>query len=71
MMPPMQIAIERVKQRGPGLGALVRVWLERIRARRELARVDERSLRELGISPGLARYEASRPFWRALRNLRD
>ena len=66
----MQIAIERVKER-PALGAQVRVWLERIRARRELARVDERSLRELGISPGLAHYEASRPFWQALRNLRD
>ena len=67
----MQIAIERVRERRPGLRALVRVWLERIRARRELARVDERSLRELGISPGLAHYEASRPFWHALRNLRD
>ena len=67
----MQIAIERIKERRPALGALVRVWLGRIRARRELARVDERSLRELGISPGLAHYEASRPFWQALRNLRD
>ena len=67
----MQIAIERVKEGRPGLGALVRVWLERIRARRELARVDDRSLRELGISPGLAHYEASRPFWQALRDLRD
>ena len=67
----MQIAIERIKERRSGLGALVNVWLQRMRARRELARVDERSLRELGISPGLAHYEASRPFWQALRNLRD
>jgi uncharacterized protein YjiS (DUF1127 family) len=67
----MQIAIERVKEMRPGLLAVVSVWLERVRARRELRRVDERSLRELGISPGLAHYEASRPFWQPLRNLRD
>ena len=67
----MQIAIERAKDRRTGLDALVRVWIARIRARRELAQVDERSLRELGISPGLAHYEASRPFWQALRDLRD
>jgi len=67
----MQIAIERVKEPRPGLRALISVWLERISARRALARVDERCLRELGISPGLAHYEASKSFWQPLRNLRD
>ena len=68
----MQIAIERTKEPGTGgLRALVRTWLERIRARRALACIDERSLRELGISPGLAEYEASQPFWQPLRDLRD
>jgi uncharacterized protein YjiS (DUF1127 family) len=67
----MQIAIERTKEPGIGLRALVRTWLERIRARRALARIDARSLREAGISPALAEYEANQPFWRPLRDLRD
>ena len=68
----MQIAIERTKEPGTGgLRATVRTWLERIRARRALACIDERSLRELGISPGLAEYEAGKPFWQPLRDLRD
>ena len=67
----MQIAIERARQPETGVRALVRTWLERIRARRALARIDERTLREAGISPALAEYEANRPFWQPLRDLRD
>jgi uncharacterized protein YjiS (DUF1127 family) len=67
----MQIAIERTKESGIGVRALLRTWLERIRARRSLARIDARSLREAGISPGLAEYEANQPFWRPLRDLRE
>jgi uncharacterized protein YjiS (DUF1127 family) len=67
----MQIAIERTKESGTRLFPLLRTWLERIRARRALARIDARSLREAGISPVLAEYEANRPFWQPLRDLRD
>jgi uncharacterized protein YjiS (DUF1127 family) len=67
----MQIAIERTKEPGPRFSQLLRTWLERIRARRALARIDARSLREAGISPALAEYEANRPFWQPLRDLRD
>ena len=69
----MQIAIERSKERPSGSFPLLllRTWLERIRARRALARIDARSLREAGISPALAEYEANRPFWHPLRDLRD
>ena len=67
----MQIAIERTNEPGTGVRALVRGWLERMRARRALARIDERTLRDAGISPVLAEYEASRPFWQPLRDLRD
>jgi uncharacterized protein YjiS (DUF1127 family) len=67
----MQIAIERTKRSGPGVFPRLRTWLERIRARRALARIDARSLREAGISPALAEYEANRPFWQPLRDLRD
>ena len=49
---------------------VVRRWRENAKARRELARLDSRSLREIGISPELADFEASRPFWHAPRDLR-
>ena len=39
------------------------VWRGRIAARRCLARMDARSLRELGISPAAAAYESGKPFW--------
>jgi uncharacterized protein YjiS (DUF1127 family) len=39
-------------------------WRERSRERRELALLDTRSLRDLGLSPGLVQFEASKPFWR-------
>jgi uncharacterized protein YjiS (DUF1127 family) len=67
----MQIAIEQTKRSGIGVFPLVRTWLERIRVRRALARIDARSLREAGISPVLAEYEANQPFWQPLRDLRD
>ena len=67
----MQIAIERTRQSETGVRALVRTWIERIRARRALSCIDERTLREAGISPALAEYEANRPFWQPLRDLRD
>jgi uncharacterized protein YjiS (DUF1127 family) len=50
--------------------AILRVWRERNRARRALAEIDERCLREAGISPGLAEYEMQQPFWRPLRQRR-
>lgn len=43
-----------------------RIWSERRAARRELATVDERTLRDIGISPGLVEFELSRPSWRPL-----
>lgn len=50
--------------------AVLRKWRDRIRARRALAEIDERSLREAGISPAMAEYEMRQPFWRPLRGER-
>ena len=50
--------------------ALLRTWRERVRARSALAEIDERSLREAGISPAMAEYEMRQPFWRPLRGER-
>ena len=44
---------------------IVHVWHQRYEARRELAQWSDRELHDIGVSPGDAIYEASKPFWRA------
>ena len=39
-------------------------WRRRARERRELANLDTRTLRALGLSPGEIQFEAYKPFWR-------
>ena len=39
-------------------------WRRRVRERRELATLDYRTLRDLGLSEGEVQFEASKPFWR-------
>ena len=46
------------------------VWRERREMRRQLAQMDARSLRELGISPAAAAYESGKPFWERVGCLR-
>ncbi|MCX7366392.1 MAG: DUF1127 domain-containing protein [Alphaproteobacteria bacterium] len=46
------------------------VWRQRAEARRSLALMDARSLRDAGISPVAASYEASKPFWEKMTSLR-
>ncbi len=41
------------------------LWYERDRERRQLASLDERILRDIGVSSADAAHEASKPFWRA------
>lgn len=43
---------------------VIAIWRQRSRLRRSLAMVDRRSLRDAGIDPGFADYEAAQPFWR-------
>lgn len=52
------------------LAVTVAVWRERTMARRCLAEMDARSLRDAGISPAAAAFEAGRPFWQKLGGLR-
>lgn len=39
-------------------------WRRRARERRELASLDARTIRDLGMSPGDIHFEAGKPFWR-------
>lgn len=52
------------------LAMTLRVWRERIAARRNLAAMDARSLRDAGISPAAAAYESGKTFWQAFGPLR-
>lgn len=40
-------------------------WLDRSRSRRQLARLDDRLLRDIGVTRTDADREATKPFWRA------
>ncbi len=44
---------------------LLSTWRQRARDRRELAGLDGRSIRDLGLSPGDVLFEVNKPFWRS------
>ena len=47
-----------------GLRATLKRWRERARQRRALATLDERTLRDIGITRYDAIRESGKPFWR-------
>ncbi len=46
------------------LTAVWGIWQERISARRELARLSDHNLRDIGMSCDAVAREVSKPFWR-------
>ena len=44
--------------------ATIALWCHRVRTRRELARLNDRMLRDIGIDSYDAEREAAKPFWR-------
>lgn len=44
--------------------AVMHCWYERVRQRGELARLDARMLRDIGVTPSEAAAEYAKPFWR-------
>jgi uncharacterized protein YjiS (DUF1127 family) len=44
----------------------MRTWAQRSQDRRELARLSDRELRDLGVSRYDAAIEAGKPFWRSI-----
>lgn len=46
------------------VGATLAVWRDRMRYRRELARMSERELSDIGVSRSQIADEISKPFWR-------
>ena len=52
------------------IAAMLALWRARSRMREALAQVDARSLRDAGITPSQAVFEANQPFWRKPGSLR-
>ena len=46
------------------VGQLFTIWRRRAQERRELANLDHRTIRDLGLSPSEIQFEANKPFWR-------
>ena len=44
--------------------AMRREWRRRARERRELARLDDYILHDIGLSRSQAQFESGKPFWR-------
>ena len=42
----------------------LRLWRQRIRARTDLARLDDRLLRDIGLTPADRDFLVNKPFWR-------
>lgn len=57
--------IQPIESRQSGqLPALAGNWLERRRSRQALAELDERLLRDIGLTPSEAIAESAMPFWK-------
>jgi len=49
---------------GARVGATVASWVRRSREAAELARLDDRELRDIGLTPAEVQLVLSKPFWR-------
>ena len=66
-LPPQPYSTWRAKPRIYPIAAarrLVSTWIERVHQRRALASLDDRLLRDIGITRVDAVREAKKPFWR-------
>ncbi len=64
-LPPRSRRTGALDEPLPRLLDAIGAWRARARGRAELARLDARLLRDIGITPCDAAGEAGKPFWRA------
>ena len=56
-------AVRYRQSRWGKLKVLIGRWRERIYSRHELMSLNERDLRDIGLTRGEAEFEAAKPFW--------
>ncbi len=61
---PSAAAFRRLRQLPGRVVGLLREWRERSRSRSDLAKFDDRMLRDIGISRADVWHEINKPFWR-------
>jgi uncharacterized protein YjiS (DUF1127 family) len=59
-----QPALDALSEAGAWVFATLREWRRRIRSRQELARLDDRMLKDIGLSHAEREFLANKPFWR-------
>src|SRR5215472_13613063 len=59
-----QASLHRLRGFLSGVRAVLREWRRRKNGRLKLARLDERMLRDIGLTRADAEYEMNKPFWR-------
>ena len=59
-----QAALDALGDTTQWVFASLREWRRRSRERHELARLDERMLRDIGLSHAQREFLANKPFWR-------
>ncbi|MGH6902628.1 MAG: DUF1127 domain-containing protein [Geminicoccaceae bacterium] len=63
---PREHLVSRRAASWPGqVRATLRLWQDRVSGRQQLLRLDDRVLRDIGITRLQAEAAASKPFWRA------
>jgi uncharacterized protein YjiS (DUF1127 family) len=64
---PLRISTEKAEPRSlfVRLVRMIRLWRRRAYERQQLARFDDRALRDLALTRADAQNELAKPFWRA------
>ena len=57
-------AVQALSDAGHHLVATVREWRRRIRERGELSALDDRMLKDIGLTRADAEFLSNKPFWR-------
>jgi len=57
-------AIHALSDAGSHVGATLREWRRRSRERAELAALDDRTLKDIGLTRADAEFLSNKPFWR-------
>lgn len=65
MCRPLRVHAKPRRRTFENFVALFKEWRRRMRGREELATLDDRELRDIGLTRYDARHEIEKPFWRA------